>query len=1709
MKCCISQLLLLILAVEISADDNRFFISAPGVFHVGVKEKVFVQMGKSHLNNVVTLYLEHETTSTLLSERKTVTCTQEEEGGTVELMILPDVYMKILSRHPFPPHQPPYLSLIAVSDSLGRRKKTNVLVSQHRGYIFIQTNQPLYKPTQTVQYRIFTLDHKFRPHVDTLHISIYNAAGNRVMKSFKTSKNGIMRDSFIIPDVTKTGTWRITANYERDEANAASRHFEVRKFLLPSFEVNIAMEQQYFLLNTEQFDFTILAKYSHGEQVTGAYHCTLGVIFNKATTHGQKTKPVYIKGLDLTGSVKDGAAELSLRTEDLNMHLQNQLNQSLSDLQDSGAKIYLGVFVTNIQSGEIQERDVSLPIIAHRYTTDLSRTRSYFIPGFPLDVVVSVRHPDGSPANGVPVRIELLGQSWEGTTDQQGTVFNVFNLATETEITAEVSVDGQQLRKVIKRASFPRDNYLYLSVSKRTYSVGETLTVTCNTQNGPNSGFIHYMISSRGAIIKTGHLPMGTVVTTNLLVTADMVPSFRLIGYFYNQQNDIITDSVWVDVKEACELKVEVRPLGPNVPGGQSVLDINLYGQQATVALLGVDKAFYGLNADNKLTPKQVYSSMQSYDLGCSYGGGSDPASVLIDAGLTFFSQSTADWRRNLRCNSQQRLKRSVNLQEEMTTLKSNFSSEKLQDCCVHGFALLPMSRTCQERTRRVSQLDPDPECAEVFLKCCLEGERLRQIKINEDAQKGFGRTSSVIDIEEFFLDPTRQYIRSRFLPSIAFTEFEVNGQKRHSLILPDSITTWEIQVVTLSATTGLCVVQPSEIIAFKKAFVSLKLPYAVKKYEQISISPVIYNYDDNPLRIAVHMEQTEGLCSPGSATAPAYIEVTVKNQSSQFVSLPAVPMTSGPVPIKIRLYDIDDQMGIDAIEKTLNVWTEGFEQRKEEIYPLKLDEKSPKTVRIDGSLPNDVVPESKANIFVSLEANGFGNSYARKLLSPEKVAKLIVLPTGCLEQTTTTLTPTVLAVRYLDMTNQWFQLPANSRDDALHNVEKGVQWMLAKHKKSDGSYGSFNTAPSSTWVTALLVKVLSMVAERQRMTFELQGRRTTLIAEDQITDTVRYLVSLQNPDGTFGDRNPVLHRGVLKGTDHHAAMTAFVALALKQSLSFQQTEEYNATEASLLMSTSYLQSTFEELVHPYAVAIAAYCLSVCERQPNTVDHSLIWSKLQALATETKDGCSQWPTNTEQRVDAITVETTAYALLTAVALQKNEWADKAACWLTTQENYPGGYKSSQDTIMALEALAEYGLMLATSPDVNVAAEFTVQGKTNIVKLELENKWERVETDLKRFVGNQITAQLTGEGESKLKIVKVYHILEPKDNCDQMSIKVTAEGKVKYTAKVIENYDYYYDDDNTEERDTRVPRSAIEWFDARTRNKRDVDNNLNSEEILSYTVCVSFTTNLTGMAIADITLLSGFEVEIEDLERLKHPPERYISHYEVTYGRVLIYFDELFDTEECISFDAIQKVPIGLLQPAPAVFYDYYEPARKCTVFYSAPQRSKMVSTLCSEDVCQCAERPCHKLQNTFKHTTGRPITKGHRRQHACFFTNADYAYIVKVLEVSVKSNFELYKTSIAEVLRSSGDRLVSESSVRVFAKRLHCKGQLDVGVYYLIMGQDGTTTDSHGAMQYLLEANTWVEKKPLEKNCRKSAHRAACVGFDEFTQEYKMDGCRE
>lgn len=64
--------------------------------------------------------------------------------------------------------------------------------------------------------------------------------------------------------------------------------------------------------------------------------------------------------------------------------------------------------------------------------------------------------------------------------------------------------------------------------------------------------------------------------------------------------------------------------------------------------------------------------------------------------------------------------------------------------------------------------------------------------------------------------------------------------------------------------------------------------------------------------------------------------------------------------------------------------------------------------------------------------------------------------------------------------------------------------------------------------MTALVVKVIAMIAGRQQMVVGQQGRNARVVPLTQIQDSVRYLLTIQEGDGSFGDPNQVLHRGVM-----------------------------------------------------------------------------------------------------------------------------------------------------------------------------------------------------------------------------------------------------------------------------------------------------------------------------------------------------------------------------------------------------------------------------------------------------------------------------------------------------------------------------------------------------------------------------------------------------
>lgn len=61
-------------------------------------------------------------------------------------------------------------------------------------------------------------------------------------------------------------------------------------------------------------------------------------------------------------------------------------------------------------------------------------------------------------------------------------------------------------------------------------------------------------ILSRGQLVKYHRFEINrqTLISLIVPITKEMLPSFRIIAYYHTAENEVVSDSVWVDVKDTC-----------------------------------------------------------------------------------------------------------------------------------------------------------------------------------------------------------------------------------------------------------------------------------------------------------------------------------------------------------------------------------------------------------------------------------------------------------------------------------------------------------------------------------------------------------------------------------------------------------------------------------------------------------------------------------------------------------------------------------------------------------------------------------------------------------------------------------------------------------------------------------------------------------------------------------------------------------------------------------------------------------------------------------------------------------------------------------------------------------------------------------------------------------------------------------------------------
>ncbi|XP_019744648.1 complement C3 [Hippocampus comes] len=1537
-----------------------------------------------------------------------------------------------------------------------------VLVSFQSGYIFIQTDKNLYTPDSTVNYRMFGVtpsmepierDHQNQDEAAAIIIEMMTPEDIILPLESVFLKSGIYTGNFKLAEIVSPGLWKIVAKFQSHPQQSFYAQFEVKEYVLPSFEVKLTPLVPFFYKDSEEFTVDIKATYLFGREVDG----TAFVVFGFLKDGEKRSFPQSLQRVP----IETGNGVVTLK--------RAQMTQTVPNMDDLvGSHIFVSVSVMTLSGSEMVEAELrGIQIVTSPYRIEFTKTPKYFKPGMSFDVTLKVVNPDDTPARGLPVVVNP-GEVQGFTSDNGIAKLTVNTVARDAKLTINAWTNDPKILRARQATAtmeaIPHTtkskHYIHIGVDTADLDVEDNLKINLNLNRAPTRDTdITYLIIGRGQLVKYGrHRTIGQVLISLIVpITKDMLPSFRIVAYYRPDNNEVVSDSVWVDVKDSCMgmLKLEsTRPAPSFEP--RKIFGLKVTGDpEATVGLVAVDKGVYVLNKKHRLTQKKVWETVEKHDTGCTPGGGKDGMSVFYDAGLLFETNAAqgTPYRQELKCPSPSRSKRASTLLQVTTTLASKYEGLE-RECCLNGMGETLLSYTCETRSEYISDGKP---CVDAFLYCCkeLEGQRA---EMKQDTLQ-IARSEKN---DHIYMDNIEIVTRTNFPESWLWSDIKLPACPRQTpncdttshvnyVPMQDSITTWQFMGISLSKTHGICVSEPLEVIVRKDFFIDLKLPYSAVRGEQIEIRAILHNYSPDEITVRVDLFETAHVCSAASKRLKFSQEVEMGAQTTLAVPYIIIPMEKGKFGIEVKAAVRGSHLA-DGILKELKVVPEGVLIKSPQIVnldPAKEGINGKQEVIINSQIPKkDVVPGTDSVTQISVIGREQVSVLVENAIAGTSMGSLIYQPGGCGEQNMIHMTLPVIATTYLDKTNQWETVGFQKRNEALQHIKTGYRNELA-YRKKDGSFSVWGNGRSSSWLTAYVAKVFSM------------SNQLVAVQRDVICDAVKFLIlNAQQPDGMFREVGRVAHGemiGDVRGGDSDASMTAFHLIAMQES-SALCSATVNSLEDSEAKALAYLEKRLPSLTNPYAVAITSYALANKEKLNKEI-----------LFKFASPEFSHWPV---PKGHIYTLEATAYALLALVKARAFEEARPVVRWFNKQRKVGGGYGSTQATIMVYQAISEYWTS-AKEPDYDLKVDIDVPGRSRPLKYNFNKQnHHATRTAEMQSINQDVKVTAEGSGEATLTLVSLYYALpsEKESDCQNFDLSVQL-----------------------------IP------------EKLDVEEKIYK---LKIEVIYKNKEHDASMSILDIGLLTGFRVNENDLNLLAKGHAPTISKYEMNTvlsekGSLIIYLDKVsHKRREEVSFRIIQTLKVGILQPAAVSVYEYYD-QRHCVKFYHPERRAGQLLKLCTKNECTCAEENC-SLQKKGQ------ISNDLRAEKSCESTptsKIDFVYQIQLEQLKDSLSTDLYTARVNKVIKEGNKDMGAQGKLRTFLSYPHCRDalELEIGKSYLIMGssKDIYRNDEAQTFHYVFGENTWLEYWPTPAECQNQEHRPTCLGMELLIKKYEGFACEQ
>uniref|UniRef100_G3N8L1 Alpha-2-macroglobulin bait region domain-containing protein n=2 Tax=Gasterosteus aculeatus TaxID=69293 RepID=G3N8L1_GASAC len=151
------------------------------------------------------------------------------------------------------------------------------------------------------------------------------------------------------------------------------------------------------------------------------------------------------------------------------------------------------------------------------------------------------------------------------------------------------------------------NSYIHIGVDAGERKLRDNMKISLNLERQETHiTDITILILSRGQLVsfRRHKIEGQTLISLMVSITKEMLPSFRIVAYYHTNANEVVSDSVWVDVKDSCMGSLKLEPTTPRYsyePKGSFVLKV-AGDPEAKVGLVAVDRGVYVLNNKHRLT---------------------------------------------------------------------------------------------------------------------------------------------------------------------------------------------------------------------------------------------------------------------------------------------------------------------------------------------------------------------------------------------------------------------------------------------------------------------------------------------------------------------------------------------------------------------------------------------------------------------------------------------------------------------------------------------------------------------------------------------------------------------------------------------------------------------------------------------------------------------------------------------------------------------------------------------------------------------------------------------------------------------------------------------------------------------------------------------------------------------------------------------------